>query len=338
MGFSSQSGQMIIAAQPTPLVVAPTLGTTGLAVRIRSGTLAPSRDLLIPDPEIGSGRDITDAYLGAVSYAGDYEMYCRGQAAALYLKAVLGSASSVVVGTATATVGTHTITPVDGQVPIYSVYEEISSALDRFQYTDGVVNTLHFESEANGYLMMTAGMIAKRQTMGVADIPGDALYDNTPLTVGTNIILTYAGVSVPAKSFSLDINNNFETDDFRLGSFYLGDLTAKRREVTASMSLRHESAAIMRQAVNGTSAGTVAGGLTTKAPLTITCTTYEVIGTSVTPYSVAFTLPNVILTPFAFEPSGDDVLESDVGMQAVRPALGTPVLTAVVKNGQSTVQ
>lgn len=335
MGYNSQSGQVILATQDAAGTPSATLATTGVSVRLRSGSLAGNRDLLTPDAEIGGGRDTSDAYLGAVSFSGDYEMYVRFRSIALFLRAALGEATS-----ATATgVSTHTITPSDGQVPFLTVYEEISNGLERFLYTDVVVNTLHLEAEANGYLSATAGMIGRLVTAGVADIPGDALTDNTSLVVGTNITLTYDGVTVPAKSFSLDINNNFEDDDFRLGSFFLGDLTAKRREITASMTLRHNDSAAMRQALFGTSTATQIGGLTTKKQLVVNIAAYEDIpgGTPATKFSLTLTLPKVIFSPFAFEPSGDEALENDVEMTAVRPDPLTKIMTAVVKNDQAAI-
>lgn len=332
MGYGSQSGHVILRTQPTRGTLAADLGTAGVAMKIKSGALAPSRDLLIPDPEIGGGRDTVDAYLGAVSFSGDYEYYARLESLATLLYGALGAKAS-----ATATgVNTHTLTPADtASLPFFSVEEQISDGLEVFNYVDAVVNTFHLESEANGFLSGTAGMIAVRQTAGVTPT-ADPLWDNSAMIVGTNITVTYNGVTVPAKKFSLDVNNNFEDDDFRLGSFYLGDLTPKQREVTAQISLRHDGAAFWRQATYGQSAAVTPGGLVTKQPLVITMTTYEdIVGSApLTKSSLQVTIPKAILTPFAFSPSGDDVLENDVDIRAVRPDPATKILTAVIKNGR----
>lgn len=334
MGHTSQSGQVILATQTGPgvPVTAADLGTKGLAVKLRSGSLAGNRDLLTPDPEIGSGRDTSDAYLGAVSFSGDYEMYARMRAVALFLGNALGTKVSVTVDG----VSRHTITPSDGQVPFMSVYEEISDGVERFLYSDAVVNTFHLEADANGYLQCTAGLIARLATAGVADINGDALTDSTSMIVGTNITVKYDGAVMPAKSFSLDVNNNFEDNNFYLGSFFLGDLTAKSREITASVSVRHDTSAYMKQALFGSPTATQIGGLTTKKPLIITMDAYEDIpgATTATKFGLEIEMPKVIFEPFAFSPSGDDALENDISMRAVRPDLATPALSAVVKNDQ----
>lgn len=335
MGFSSQSGQVLLATQASQGTFPATFGDDAIAMKLRSGALGPNRDLLTTDPEIGGGRDIADAYLGAASWSGDYEFYVRLESVTTLLKAVLGSASS-----ATATgVNTHTITPSDSAtLPYLGIEEKIGSGLETYQYVDAVVNTFHLEAEANGYLMGTAGLIARQQTAG-ATPTATPTWDNSPLIVGTNIALTYNSVTLPAKSFAFDINNNFEDDDFRLGSFFLGDLTAKGREVTGSFTIRPQDSAFWRQAVYGTAGATTVGGLTTKNELVITATTYEDIAgsTPLTKSSITITIPNVALEPYGLEPSGDDIIENDISFRALRPVPATPICTVVVKNGKAEI-
>jgi hypothetical protein len=335
MGFSSQSGQVLFMTQASQGTFPAGFGAGATAMKLRSGALGPNRDLLTTDPEIGGGRDLSDAYLGAASWSGDYEFYVRLEALPSLLKAVLGSNAS-----ATASgVNTHTITPTDSAtLPYLAIEEKIGSGLETYQYVDAVVNTLHLEAEANGYLMGTAGLIARQQTAGATPTAAP-VWDNSPLIVGTNITLTYNSLSLPAKSFAMDINNNFEDDDFRLGSFFLGDLTAKGREVTGSFAIRPQDSAFWRQAVYGTAGATTVGGLTTKNQLVITCTTYEDItgSTPLTKSSITITIPKVALEPYALEPSGDDVIENDISWRALRPLAATPICTVVVKNGKATV-
>lgn len=336
MGFSSQSGQVIFRSQAVQGTYQADTGTAGVGVKLRGGSLGPNRELMIPDAEIGGGRDVVDAYLGAVSWSGDYEMYGRVDALTTLLKACLGTAAAPATVTG---VTTHTITPTDsGTLPYLSVEENIGGTLETFQYTDAVVNTLHLEADANGYLMATAGLIGAKQTAGNTKT-ATPVWDNTPMIVGTNITVTYNGVSLPAKSFSLDINNNVEDDDFRLGSFYIGDLTAKRREITASFGIRESSSALWRQAVYGVSTATAPGGLTTKNQLVITCQTYEDIvgGTPATKNSLTLTIPKFALNPYGLDPSGDDVIENDVDGQALRPDTATAILTAAVKTAKATI-
>lgn len=336
MGYSSQSGQVIVKTQATPGVLDPGLGTSGVGIKLRGGSLGTSRELLVPDPEIGGGRDVVDGYLGAVSWSGDYEFYARMDSVATLLKACLGTAAAPVTATG---VTTHTITPTDsGTLPFLSIEEAIGGNLEIFNYTDAVVNTFHLEAEANGYLQGTAGIIAARQVAG-ASKTASPVWDNTPMIVGTNITVTYNGVTLPAKSFSIDVNNNVEDDDFRLGSFYIGDLTAKRREITASFGIRASSSALWRQATYGLDTATAPQGVPQKKELKIKMSTYETIAASTPPtaYSLELTLPKFILSPFTLEQSGDDIIENDIEGQAVRPDTAVAVMTTVIKTGKATI-
>lgn len=339
MGYGSQSGQVILGLQSAPGVTNPDLATKGTSVKLTSGSLAGNRELLIPDPEIGGSRAASDANLGPVSFSGDYEMYVRFRTAALFLYGALGEKSSA-VSSADPAAFEHTITATNNsQLPFFSVYEEISNDLERYIYTDAVVNTFHMEADAGGYLTATAGMIARLMTANAANIDGASLVDNTSMVVGTNITVKYEGVQVPAKAMSIDIANNVEDDDFRLGSFFLGDMTAKSLEVTGSMTLRHDSNAKMRQALFGSASATQIGGLTTKEDLEINMESYvDIPGATGVKFSIKITCPFVILNPFAFEPSGDDVLENDVEMTMVQNDPLQSIITVVVTNDMPEIE
>lgn len=334
MGFSSQAGQLILKRQSTPGVYDADTGTEGVAVKLRSGSFGTNRDLLVPDPEIGGGRDISDAYLGAVSWSGDFDFYGRMDALATILGAALGTVAAP--DTTVTGVSKHVITPSDGVLPFLSVEEKIGNGLETYHYYDVVVNSVHLEADANGYLQGTFSLIGAKQVAGVTATP-DPEWDNTPMIVGTNINVMFNSVALPAKSFSIDIANNFEDDDFRLGSLYIGDLTPQAREVTASFNIRHADGSLWRQAVYGAAAATVPGGTTVKAALSIDAKTYENIPTTTTKYGVKIDIPSFVLAPFSYEASGSDVLENDVEGRALRPNPATPVLTAAVSTAKTTV-
>lgn len=433
MGFSSQSGSVLFRDQATPAVFPADAGTAGVAMKIRGGALAANRDLLIPDPEIGGGRDVNDAFLGAVTFSGDYEFYTRlhGIRTLLYhafgLKlagpagvnevdtitktgtwsggtftltfnaqtttAIPYNASNEVIqdalvalsniakyevtvtggplyttpivikldGTLSGTQATGvtiTTTSVTGttpganvvrtatglsnlagfrdifvpsdtaSLPFLAIEENIGGGLDVFRYRDGVVNSLHFEVDANGYFMGSTNIIARLQDAQASALPVDTLLDNGDLIVGTNVFVTFGGVSLPAKSFKFDFTNNFESDDFRLGSFYIGDLTPKRRELTIGVTIREADKNLWRQATYGDQAATSVGGLITKSEVVVTLSTYSSIpGSSPTLVSsMQITLPKCALKPYAFEVSGDDIIDSDVELQALRPDLRNPLV------------
>lgn len=344
MGFLSQSGHVGIKTQASkgvyanPGAVAP---NQGVFVRIKSGALGGNRDLMIPDPEIGGNRDVPDAQLGPISFSGEYEMYVRMESAATLLKGALGSASTDAAGGSGGTAGSHgylhTITPGD-TLPWLSVEESIANGYEDFKYTDCKVNTLHIEADADSYLTGTAGLIGLTQATVTPTILANQRIDTSPLLVGTNITISWGGVALPAKSFSLDINNNLEDDDFRLGSLFLGNLTEKRREITMGATIRPEDSDLWRTAMWGDPSATQPLGLSYKDDVEITIESYEDIpGATGYVYTMTFTVPSAIIAPFSLEPSGDDVLEHDLEIRAVRPDPEVDILTATVLNSYAAV-
>lgn len=446
MGFSSQSGSVAFRTQSVAATFPADFATNAVAMKLKTGALSANRDLLIPDPEIGGGRDVNDAFLGGVTFTGDYEFYARLEGIMTMLYAAFGfkatgpggvdEKETLTMGGAP-TGGTFTLTyssqttaaipynataaqvqtalinlsnignnevrctggpfpanpivvnfqgalsgtlagapmtatntgltggtspevtiarttiglsntntfntlfvPVDSsQLPMLGIEENVGGGFDVYRYRDAVVNTLHLESEANGYLMGTAGMIARLQDAQASAVDVSGLYDNTDLIVGTNVTVSFGGSSLPAKSFSVDYNNNFESDDFRLGSFYIGDLTPKRRELTIGVNIREQDKSLWRQATYGSSAATAVGGLITKQDVTITCSTYATIpGSSpALAYSMSWLMPYCALKPYALSVSGDDIMESDIEFQALRPIPTTPLCYVNVVNGRATV-
>lgn len=335
MGFNSQNGVTIIRSQPTAGVLAADIDTKGVALRNTSGAMRLNREPLVPDPEIGGGRDTSDALLGPASCTGEYEAYGRfGSSFATILKAALGlgvSAPGSVTGT-----HSHIITPSDSSsLPLLSIYERISSGLETATYRDCVVDSVSINVDASGFLTVSFSIIGKRQQLNVVEIDPTTLYDNTGMTVGTNVVATMGGVNIKPKSLTWELSNNIDADDFRLGQFFLEDLTPKRRESTLTMRLRHEDRMLLRQANLGAPTATEVGGLTTKSPLSVEIQSYEEIDGATTPtmHSLTLDFPSAMVSPFALEPSGDDVLENDVEFRTLRPNMAVPLLTAEFING-----
>lgn len=437
MGYASQAGQVGFGLQASQGIA---VAATRFA-RIKGGSLGGERSLLIPDPEIGGHRDIASAYLGPVSYSGDYDFYVRPQMAALLLKAALGSssssgsaganevqtitttgtptggtftltfrgqttapiaynASSATVQTAlralgtigstgvtcgggplptgvtvtfggdlattdvplltanysaltggtaptvdiaastpgTATIYTHTITPAN-TLPWVTVEERIGSGFESFQYVDAKVSTLKFDAEAGGFLSGSASLVAITQTAGFAAQATPA-WDTTPMMVGGQVTVKFNGATLPASSFSLEINNGLETDDFRLGQLTLGDIVEKRREIKMSMSYRPSDSSLWKGAMYGaTNLSAPQAGPAYQGPVQIVVNSLETIGDVVggTKYSLTIDIPYAAIAPFKASPSGDDILSTDLELTALRPWANAPIITATVVNNLATV-
>lgn len=310
-------------------------GSNGLFLPIKSGSLGGTRELLIPDPEIGGNRDIPDMQLAPMAYAGEYDLYVRMDSFPFFMRAALGS--DVMSGSPTAGF-THVVTATD-TIPWVSVEERIASTFTNFRYTDAKLNTLHIEADATGYLAATAGWISLTQTTNAAPTAEiNKEIDTGTLLPGTAIQVEWAGSLLPAKSFSLDINNNLEDDDFRLGSQALGDAVEKRREITVGVNIRPNSSAIWKTAMYGGPAATVPGGKIYKDLTRILITTYYKIPGTVPPipYTTIISIPHSVVVPHRVDPSGDDALEADIEIRALAPVPGVPILTSTHVNGWGT--
>jgi len=73
-GYSSQPGHILLRKQSVLGTFASDIATAGIGIKLRSGSLGTDRTLMIPDPEIGGGRDITDSYLGPVKWSATTSM------------------------------------------------------------------------------------------------------------------------------------------------------------------------------------------------------------------------------------------------------------------------
>lgn len=338
MGFPSQLGQVGFRTQSAkgtyadPGAVSPNQGTF---VRTLSGALAGNRTLLIPDPEIGGNRDIPDAYLGPIAFAGEYQFYTRARAVAQFLKGALGAPVSTLVVDHTS----HVFTPTDAvSLPWVSIEENIGGSYETFRYTDGVINTFHLEVDAEGYLKGSVGVIALTQTSGATKTAAPN-WDTSPLFVGSTVGVRWNGALLPAKSMSFDLNNNFEDNDFRLGSVFLGDLVPKRREFMMGVTIRPEDAALWKTATYGAPAATSAqAGAAFKDDAQILITSYEKIpGAATMVYTIQIDIPQATIRPFAVNPSGDDILQHDLELVALRPVPATPIMTITVKTEDTAI-
>lgn len=337
MGFTSQSGQVGFRTQPTKgTYVDPGEALLGIFMRLKGGGLTGKRELIVPDPEIGGNRDIPDAYLGPIIFSGEYEFYARMESLATLMKAALGSAGSATAGVGDALVGTHTFTPTDA-IPWLSIEEQVANSYEVFNYTDAKVNTLHLEVDAQGYVSGTVGIIALGQTSDeTATVAPD--WDTTPLLVSTNVTVTYDSALLPAKKWTIDINNNLEDNDFRLGSVFAADVTPKRREITMGVTIRPADSTLWKQATYGSGAASVAaGGAAEKNSIVISAPSYENIGTSIEKHLLEVTAADAAIAPFEVKPNGDDVLEHDIEIKLFRPDPAVAVIVPVIKNGLATV-
>jgi tail tube protein len=233
---------------------------------------------------------------------------------------------------------THILTPAD-DIPWLSVEERIGNQFESFRYTDAKVNTFHLEADAQGFLMGSSDIVAIRQEAGFTEQTTPA-WDESPLYVGGTILVRFNGVTLNAKSFNFDFANNMETDDFQLGSPFLNDLVPKRREVKLGFTHRPNDALLWRRAMYGDSSYTEAhAGAAYRGNMEVEIVSYETLDGTLngTPFSIGLEFPNVVIAPFSVSPSGDDVIQADLEVQAIRPDRLVPIMTATIVDDLATV-
>lgn len=232
--------------------------------------------------------------------------------------------------------GTHVITPAD-TIPWLTIEEALGTSLESFQYVDAKVGSLSLAAEADGYLTGSVDVLALTQSSGFTK-QATPPWDTTPLVVGSTIKCYWNGVQLPAKSFTFELNNNIEDDDFRLGSISLYDLVAKQRSVTMGVTIRPEDASLWKAATYGDPSATSAqAGAAYVGNFQVVADTYETIQGVGTPFRLILDVPTAAMTPFAIEPSGDDVIEHDIEFVALRRDPLVPIVTATVRNDLATV-
>lgn len=343
MSFTSQAGYVGIKTQ----AVAGTYsspGSGGIFTKITGGALAGSRDFLTPDPEIGGGRDVNDGYLGSVKFDGEYDSYPRWDSFATLLRAAMGDlVQDVALAGADTGAFRHDLALIDsGSLPLLSIEENIGDGLDHFRYWDAKVDKVSISVDANGYFTAKTSIIAihgEAVPSASATLVTSADWDNGPLVVGSNVGVSFGGVTLPAKSLTFEIANNLDSGDFRLGSLFLGDLTEKRRDVTVQVKIRPQDNSLWRQALYGDpSAVDVHTGVVTKGAVAINAHTYEkIVGGGAQTYGMDLAAPVALIQPFKLNPQKDDVIEDDITIQFVRPDPATGLFTAQVFNKRATV-
>jgi hypothetical protein len=280
-------------------------------------SLEPDDNLIVPDPEIGTGRDITEAYPGGIKWSGSISFNLRPEALGMLLLGAFGSVSSNTVGAVT----THTFTPAN-TLPLLSIEKAVSDGLEVFGYTDVKVNSLRIECAAGEIATGTCEVIATKETSDIA--ASTPVFEDAP-------IFTFAGgqvkvdtVVASVKAVSFELNNNIQDDDYRIGSRYLGTLTPKRRELTASIDVVPEDSDEYKKAVYGASNLTEAANTqpvyTGSLEILFESLTGQVIPTTSTKYSLKIEVPEAIFKSAPIPTSGDEMIVQSIEMLPVKGA------------------
>lgn len=301
---------------------------------VKSCDIGPESDLMIPDPEIGTGRDITEAYVGPVKYTGKIEFDLRPNAFGYLLLAATGAVTSSGIAGQTGAYG-HTFTFQNNLIPL-SIEKKIGDGLENIGYIDSKVNSLHIECAAGEFVTGSADILA------LDEVSGKTIQTTT---FGTDPIFTYDGGSVvlegspiSVKSLSFDINNNLVDDDFRIGSRKLQSSEEKRRELSASVDIVPTDYNTFRKTYYGSTSATTSSGTgvqdTYSGSLFAKFSTAKSVANGLTQkYEMEINIPKAIFRTAPLPVSGDEMIVETLEMLPVK---GTQdISTIVIRNGKA---
>ncbi len=297
---------------------------------VNSIAIEPDDNLLITNAEIGSGRDITDAYEGTVKWSGSMDFVIRPEAIGLLILGAMGAVTSSGIGAGYG----HTFTPKNNLVPL-SVEKKVGDGLEVFGYNDTKINDLKIECAAGALAKGSVDLISVQETAGKTA--------NTP-TFETAPVFTFAGgrvnlddSSVSVKNLSFEIKNNIVEDDYRIGSRILGSLAEKRRELTATIDIVPEDSKTYRKSVYGSPTATTVSGLqqTFSGAFHFSLESADGVyipGTT-QKYTLDVDIPKAVFRKAPIPTSGDDLITETLEMLPIKGA--GDVVTITLRNGVS---
>lgn len=337
MSTTAQDGYVVLAPQTAKGTPNATLGAYGL--RVTSSNTSGQSELLDDDPEIGGGRDndTSAATMGGFSVAGDLEGAFRPSVVGLLLKAA-GFQPGAPVQDAATGAWSHTFVPSTFTYLTVEGRWGNTDAIRRF--SDVLVNEFSVNLEANGKASWSASLLGSQESwQGTPSVP----------TFETDPIANYAGSAVTLdglgtyrfESVGLTIANNLSDDEYVIGSRFLDDVTPGGREVTMSGTIKvgnntPKVTDLYRAAVYGSKAATAPGGSDPyHSAGAITFGNPRLIGTSILKrFGMIATIPDLVLSGFPLEASGEDRLTVDIEGRAYKGA--GDVLSVVLQNSKAT--
>jgi hypothetical protein len=322
MGFSSQTGALGIGEQTAKGAIA----TADAWVKVLTGAMGITRELIVPDPEIGGNRDIDEdtIYPGSVGAAGTYEFIFRPDSLGHFIKGALGDCDSTALSGVSGAYQ-HTFTPAD-TLPWYTILERLSNTYEAFTVTDCKFNSLDFNCKANDYLRGTAEILGNIPVSD-ATVTGETYEDTHPfLYAGATI--KFGNDTILPIDVSFSLKNNMEDSDYRVGTIYRTDLIEKRRELVLGATIRPDDSDLLKQAIWGDKTKSSPQNTKTNISVNYKWITYEKISGN-TPYSLEIDVPVAVIAPFKVDPKGADAVEHALEIRAAKGAEDLVTITLV---------
>lgn len=284
-------------------------------MRVLSVDMNPEADKLIPDTEIGAGRDVTDVKQGAYRVAGSIESYLRPEAAGVLFRAALGgytASGSVATGAYL-----HNFSPIDsGDLPWVSIKKGVSDEVKIFNYTDCKVDGFNVDMAANEMATVNFDIVGTKDTVGATDTPA---YETAPILVGSKGKITVGGAVFSVKTAKIEYKNNLINDDYRIGSRFMASIAEKRRDLKITLDVVLDATnKLYEKAFYGSSNATEAGFDVFADSVDIEIESPTNIGSSDLPYKYLFNFKNVVFETASIPTSGDDLIVIPLELKPIK--------------------
>lgn len=309
MAYSAETGSVGMAIQPIKGTFTPPTDY----MKVQSVEMNPEGEKIIPDVEIGSGRDISEVYQGTYKISGSADSYVRPEALGVLFYGALGQY------TASGTLGNgaylHNFTA-SGVLPWLSIKKTIADDIQIFDYTDCKVEGFQIDVNASEPATAKFDIVGISDAIGVA---GNENYESAPMLIAVSATVNIGGVAVSAKKATINYKNNLENADFRVGSRFLGDITEKRREIDLSMDIVLDTTSeLYRKAFYGAANATSAGFAVYADRVDIILSSPTNIGTSAIPFKIQFTIKNAVFMAAPIPAKGDELIVIPLELKATK--------------------
>lgn len=282
-------------------------------MKVQSVDLNPEGEKIIPDVEIGASSDISEVYQGTYKISGSLDCYVRPEAIGILFYGALGKyTASGLLGSGAYL---HNFIA-SGVLPWVSIKKTVSDDIQIFNYTDCKVEGFQIDINAS------EPSTAKFDIVGISDEVGSAgneNFESAPMLIATQATVNIGGVAVSAKKATLTYKNNLESEDFRIGSRFLGDITEKRREIDLSMDIVLDTTSkLYEKAFYGGASKTEASFDVHAERVDIILESASLIGSSALPYKLLLSIKNAVFMAAPTPAKGDDLVVVTLELKATK--------------------
>jgi hypothetical protein len=284
-------------------------------MKVTSVDLNPEGDKLIPDPEVGSISDIDSIHQGTYKISGSMDSYVRPEAIGLLFWGALGTYTNS--GSLTGGAYLHNFTPLtSGSLPWMSLKKSVADNIEVFDYKDCKIEGFTLNINSSEFCDASFDIVGIQDEEGSSTEPS---YETAPLLVATKATINIGGSAVSVKSCSVEWKNNLDSDDFRVGSRFLGDITEKRRELDVRMDLVLDTTSeLYKKAFYGSATASEAGFDVYADNVDIILESPTTIGTSDLPYKILIQIKNAVFMSAPIPSSGDDLVVIPLELKATK--------------------